>query len=103
MRTILLLVLLAACGGDSVHDVIDCATDSGYPIGSKCERACAAGPACASNDTACLMTLPASCPIPGSVFACTQQEIAAYDGAFGCCRDSLGDNRQNVPLWTECE
>jgi hypothetical protein len=100
MRTILLLVLLAACGGgDDAHDVVMCETSSGYPANSRCERACAAGPACAANDAACLAALPACTTARG---ACPTDKIAAFDGGHGCCADLLDDDKLNTPVFVEC-
>lgn len=97
--------MLVACGGsDGAHDVIDCEPDSGYAIGQRCERACAAGTACAANDTACQTALPVcSVPSTGGFPTCPPQLVTVYDGKYGCCADSTRDGQVNVPLWTECE
>lgn len=100
MRTILLVAALAACGGESAHDVIDCASGAwaGVESATKCERACATGPACAANDTACFATLP-MCKQPDGRLECSANHIAADDGTFGCCQP----DRPNTLVFVECE
>lgn len=77
MRTILLMAALAACGGDSAHDVVDCTTWPQFTGVTKCERACAAGP---SN------SMPgAACHQPNGKIDCADSSIATFEGERGCC------------------
>jgi len=89
MRAAMLLVALVACGeGDSAYDVVDCEADAWkapLPQFAKCERACAAGPACDFNDTACMATL-GTCKQPNGLMECGTVSQAVFDGKRGCCK-----------------
>lgn len=101
MRTTLILAALIGCGGDSAHDVVDCGGAwSGIESATKCERACAMGPACPGPpyDDICLATLPV-CKQPNGRLQCSNDHIAVSGGDFGCCQ-SDGPSKL---VFVECE
>ena len=92
MRTILLMVALAACGSsDSAHDVVDCEIGAWpAPSPERCETACAMGP---SN------SMPSvDCKRPGEIASCFPDNVATFDGQRGCCAA-----QQGVVVFTPCE
>lgn len=104
MRAIFLMAAIAACsGGDSAHDEVDCPMIWGPVTNQRCERACAAGPTCASNDTTCLNGLPA-CKVRDASTGfpnCMPTNIATHDGERGCCEAGAGGDQ--VFRFTACE
>lgn len=78
MRLILLMALVAGCGGgDDASEIVECTTWPQYTAVTKCEMACAAGPSNPMPGIACKQ--------PDGKTDCASSAIAVFEGERGCC------------------
>lgn len=107
MRYLLMLALLAGCGGDDdPHEPLDCMPNPWIGSGDdparfpSCERACFDGPA-SDAELAARPDEVAACAQIG----CTSNQLALFDGRLGCCdADFIEDDPERLRVeWHECE
>lgn len=94
MRAAILVVLLAACGGDEgAHDVVDCE----WTQFASCERACEQMAGVAAGETCVTQHL-------GVSVTCTADQITVYNGDRGCClAGPAPESTETVIRFSVCE